>query len=594
MNPIAFLLPLLFTSQGTAVPTNDPLLRAVPKDAVFVASIPRVAELRARAAENAWVKMLRDPLLAPMWQSLSGEGSELSVMELGRLDGVLAELDGLCVFVEPGPDGVEIGLLLAPGPERAELDRWLDHLMPGRGVVDRAAQDGLEIEVRELEDSGSATHLAHLELAGLSAWLQGAGRARVLERAREVAARWNSAPGSECILASERLADARRDAGARPAIELYADLGAIVQRAIEEDPPDETGAKILAAIHVQGLSWARGGFDVGAGERFDLELAAKLPDQGFLRTWAGFLGPAPKGLARRIPRDVSSVSLGRIDLNGIYRSVLAMLEEAAPAQFQEMRAGVEMLNQSIGVDIEADILDQLTGDYASFVLAEPQTAGEGELHSGMALGLTGMILPRGMMTLATTAYMIGLKDPGIVEQAFSDLLATAGVGEVDVTEHGDFEVSSIPIEGDFGPRWAFLDDHVLVAVSDGPIDAALGMHAESAPPSVLDHPLLRPALDGSAGEACVSVADTRAWVRTMIALFTADSRAFAEFEVSVEEEVEGGTPVYDVEGVDASTPDAPEATKKPELAGLARHFSGVLVSTIGTRGGVARLRFYGR
>jgi hypothetical protein len=587
MKLITIILPLLAAPQGAAVTTDEPLLRAVPKDALFLASIPRLSELRARAAENAWVKMLRDPQLAPIWESLSGEGSELSMMELGRLDRVLAEIDGLCVFAEPGPDGVEVGLLLAPGPERAELDRWLDHLVPGRGVVDRAAQDSLEIEVRELEDSGSATHVAHLELAGMSAWLKGAGRARVLERARDVAARWNGAAGNECILSSARLADARRDAGARPAIELYADLGAIVQRAIEEDPPDESGAKVLAAIHVQGLSWARGGFDIGAGERFDFEFAAKLPDQGFLRTWADFLGPAPKGLARWIPRDVSSVSLGRIDVNGIYRSVLAMLEEAAPAEFQEMRAGVEMISQSTGVDIEADILGQLTGDYASFALA----AREEEGLSGGAVGLTGMLLPGGMMG---GAYLIGLKDPAIVEQAFSDLLVTAGIGKIDVTERGDFEVSSIPIKGDFGPRWAFLDDHALMGFSDGPIDAVLGMHAETAPPSVLDNALLRPALDSSAGEACVSVADTRAWMRMMIALFTANSRAFEHFEVSGEEEVEGETPVHDIEGVDVSTPDAPEVPRKPELAALARHFSGVLVGTFGARGGVLRMRFYGR
>ncbi|HVS09933.1 MAG TPA: hypothetical protein VMS76_08650, partial [Planctomycetota bacterium] len=492
MNALIPLLTLLAAPQVAPDSTDEPLLRAVPEDALFVASIPRVAELRARAAENAWMKMVRDPELQHLRQWNRVHGGFDSWDELMKFDRALAEVEGLCVFIEPAGAHVATGLLLVASPERSELDRWLDQLFPGRGVVDRVAQDGLDIEVRELQDASSATHIAHVELSGLSAWLEGVGRDHALERARAVALRWKAAEATESILASERFGEARKDAGRRTAVELYADVGALVQLAIEEDQPDESEAKMLAAINVAGLSWARGSFDVGAGERFELELAAKLPDTGYLRTWTDLLGPAPKGLARWIPRDVKSVALSRIDVDGIYRSVAAMLEETVPEQREAMRAAMEMASQSTGADLEQDFLGQLTGDFASFDTGRPPAVDGKDPSSRFSIGLlTGMFLARSSSDTTpypTVGYIIGLKDSSIVEQALSDLVAASGAEDVlAVEERQGVEVSSMTIQGDFGPRWVFLEDCALLTLSHAPFDAGLAMHADPAPPSVLDN-----------------------------------------------------------------------------------------------------------
>lgn len=494
-------------------PRVDALV-AVPEDALVVVTLADPDELRSRAAESAWAGLLADARVQPF------------VTEVARM---IEEADE---FAESGPAldprawwaalhgpvrgwvGVEsehaftVGVLVALDDDRAALDELVDGLWAA-AEADSAASSTtyreIAIDLQEQLEPDSeeeeAGVLARFECAGQLGFVGGPGRERVLLAVHGAIDRLGGHDPSEGFAGAGRLAEARAAVGHRAAFELFVDPGRatellILHESETTDVDPEDARSNAERIGVLSSRWACLAADAGAGEELDLTFALHLPG-GWLQELAGLVGPLPSELLALVPPDSANVTLGRVDVNGMWQSFLDMFEDLAPEEHAQMRAMIEQTEPMLGFDLETDLLERIRGDFLSFDVPIPPEDVPAEVVE--ALG-GGAPIDRG------TVQRFGLVDAPDVADVVESLLETSGLGaEVESAEYQGRWIHSVPM----ALHWCFTDEELLVSQFPTPLRTALARLGTPDAPSITGDARFRAVLERHPRAAVLSIGDTR-------------------------------------------------------------------------------------
>jgi prepilin-type processing-associated H-X9-DG protein len=288
-----------------------------------------------------------------------------------------------------------------------------------------------------------------------------------------------------------------------PVIAAYVDAEAIhaqVENVVSRfAPPDgqQKWAMVRNALGVSGvkrLAWT-GAFDGGEWSTQAL-VSAPAPRMGLLK----FVVEAPplsEEALKSVPMTATFATAGHFDLGALLGTIREMAKKMNVDVTVELEGGLNEIKQSIGMDLQADILDTLGGEWTMYT--DPAVGGTG------ILGLT--VVNR-------------LKDPAKAERAFSQLEqllngmmkeAAAG-GPVTVafntTRQGDLTIHYLAIPF-FAPSWAVKGDSLYVGLYPQVVSGAVE-HAASGGKSILDKPEfaeLRKRLGAGANVSSVSYTD---------------------------------------------------------------------------------------
>jgi len=462
------------------------LLSAAPSDAVAIVHVGDVRGLAARSAASAWLGLLAAPELPralaaarddddrdPAAEERALDASTALLAALGSAEGAVAfaqfERRGapvapvaLALVVRAG-DALEAPLVaLLRGAATPVREGATTLWAADAGVIEAYMRRGdLHIAV-DASDAVTATRIAREALARLDA---------------------GAAP-------SGRLAQFTAAGGAAPDVEFAADLAPLWRALGAEVPAPLTS--LWAAW--SSLAWAHGSVRFGAGEHLDIAL--ELPyAEGLAARLCGALGPCDPRAMALAPLVSAAVSVAHIDVRQCFELALAELAAQDRARHDTLRGLLAGTKDTLGFDVEGELLASFTGAVVSFTL--PTDSG------ALAAGERGV--PQ-LAALAPSCSAFEVRDPEpffpAVELAATLLGGTAG----SMTRHGA-EVYTVASEPQLFV--AIGERHVCVGTNADAVDSFLARAAaaEDAPAGFLTRESHSAALEGLGG-AYVSLAST--------------------------------------------------------------------------------------
>ncbi len=581
------LLPLAQGTAGEGAPAPSPpprkdLLQAVPAEALVVVSTAPWDEIRERSRENAWVGFFGDP----RWDEakalleehlLARLSDEAALWSLDALT-LLGSIHGASAFFVRGVQAQpELGLLIETGEPRAAFDEhWkglLERLPPG---VERTNHSVGDLELSLLRGKGAGEVAVLFDAGDLVGVLAGPKAEPLAVLACEIVARRRGAEGAPGFAAHTGLLEARGAAGATPALSCFLDTDRLLDslqsaeraRALAEGRVlDEEDLRGLEALGLTDLDWLYAEADVGAGEQLDLTLRIDLPACSLLTDLLRFLGPLPLDMLPLMPADSTSVGLSNYDLSSAFVAFKDFLAEWYPTAAEELEGGLVSLAEEFEIDLEKDVLDQLSGRFGSFEMPVPAR----EAMGPFGFAATGM--SRG------TAMIFGLVRPEEVAETVEHVIAIFGVDELLESEEVEgTEVRTLA----FGPlrvSWAFLEHELVFSMFPTALRAVLERAAKDGWPTVISNDKFTQALKTFAGEASVaSLGDTRSTLEA-----TLEGLRFAQGI---------GATAWKMGGEPVPTAFAELVLPEPEIA--AEYFEGTTTFALSLRGQFLEARFAAR
>jgi hypothetical protein len=563
------------------------LERAIPQDATVYAAVRDLDALREDLQKNAWYGFFRDPEVRAWidWGLRKSGGLDFADAPLDPF-ALASAVHGSAVFFEVWNVGDKYpscgGALVQPGKERdafdAQLDRALEHLRAD-ATSSMETHGTTELEILELHqehaEPGSSPTFALFDLPDMVGFVGSSKREVVLSTAHAVLDRYLGEDSSEGIAGQALLAEARRSAVRRGRLEVWLDTAPVIAAGLKRDPPEKGTQLALDLTGVLGVQWIYLCADAGPGESFDLTLAADVPESGLLKSMYDALGAFPAEWTRLCPKGSTSIGLASFDLWALWQAGWKRFAELAPELHKAVRTQLEGTVQTLGLDVEGQLLSQLDGRCASFnveVPLEEWTTNDGRDHA--TLGLTAPEGPK-----LGTAYLIGIRDRAAVEAFVDKLLEVVGmqggVGpeDVETVEFQGHEVQELELPLDAKLSWSFDDRALVVSMYPSALRAALRLRGKSDEPTAASNPRFASVLASFAGAPIVAINDTRAALELLLSSVRGALEAM--------EQIAG-----------SETPAESKAGPRPPLPGLdlvERFFKGTLSTAVTKRAGSAQL-----
>jgi len=157
-----------------------------------------------------------------------------------------------------------------------------------------------------------------------------------------------------------------------------------------------------------------------------------------------------------VPKDAIFAQVAAVDIEKLYPMIKEMAEAADPGSSKEMDTHLEELKKATGVDVKAELLDQLTGEF-----------------------LTYAMMPKGMLPIPGVVIQLGIKDSAKVKKAVNTLLGLAGSDvEVKGVSYKDNTLYTLSPAADgmtmpVQPAYAFTDDRMMLAIDVQDLKMAL-------------------------------------------------------------------------------------------------------------------------
>lgn len=482
------------------VPTRS-LEAILPPDAALVLVSDDWDALRERAAQSEWVRLLADESSPGAPRALLDGLLGGSSSTLARLGAALDAVHGACAFfLVPAPRrGFCGGILLQPFGGGAELDGAL------RALLDEAAEGAsftrepyADSELVRIEKPGSEEVLVSIASDELVAMLFAPDQLSADELAYTTIDRRRGAAEDQGFAGSALYASAT-PGPTRPALALHAD----VQRLADALRPGWRRAEGMAALEEIGLSrigWIHAALDLGAGEALDVGLELHLPPGSLLAGLAQRFRPAPLELVAGFPDRSLGVGAVGYDVAGAFETVRAFLAAGHPEARERMERSLQAADLQLGIDLEHDVIAQLTGRFASFSVRVPA-------QEVRVAGL-GALAPQG------SALFVELRDPTRVRRALERVLVACEL-EREILEQ-DCEgktVSSLSFPGFLSLHWAFTDRGLFASQQESALLAAL---RRDGPLGGLGLARLRKELGQQPSAAAQSVVDTRSSIEAFL------------------------------------------------------------------------------
>jgi hypothetical protein len=456
-----------------AVPRS--LLEFVPAGTDVTLVADDAAELWKRAKASAWAEVLRAPDFAPLWKVVSAEfragWQSLDMRSEALLDAVHS-----AVFTADVGVAESTSLVVRLAPDSKEVGEQLRAALSQR--AERTSHEG-----RELYSIGPSEEACFQWSEGF-ALVSAGSRAATLAAASELARRLESASPQDSLAA--RLGERRSSAPG--ALEVYVDLNGMLAEEKASAISNSEERALWQAFGLDGMGWLSFRLTLGEGAQSEVLTRIDLPSEGLLARWAACARQPVLELARYAPADAIEVAVLGYDAGSAWRALREVLAQDHPAMSKRLQAGLEASKAALGVDLETDLIAQLSGEFAEILLpAEPPKIAADEWFgmgvSPMLSSLSG--IPG---TSPGSAVVIGLRDTQALEGVIEALVEVAGTGEwIEDEQVGKRWMTSLaPPEVPWRPSWAFLDGALVVSLYAEPVRAILEQASEGAPPSWLD------------------------------------------------------------------------------------------------------------
>lgn len=402
---------------------QDELSKALPRDAAMVALFGDLHAACNGADAGRWAKMLGDP----RWQELA--------LQLAAASDPEADVDGMSRAIALGLESMRG----AHGAALASLDpdsrRTVGVLKVDEGwLAATIARIGEGGEAFEPVDALGGKAYFGGETGGMSTLVVERGGHVVLASDVDLEAAMASAGGVLAGLAAPAtdeqpwwLAAANRAPGAE--IELFLDG----EKLAEDEPELQEMTGTLGALEVIYMA-----LDLGAENAAEVRLALQVGGGPIMDSIAGVFGKAEPLLLKHAPSGYTGSVLG-LDVEALIEAALAMSPSepgADPAAAYE--EGLGAINGMLGVDLQADLIDQLTGqvlvlqpetDFEAIVAAQesgevpmdalmPTVAfavADGDAVLGVVEALVGVVESQGLLveTADISGSQVWMTDPGM-------------------------------------------------------------------------------------------------------------------------------------------------------------------------------------
>jgi hypothetical protein len=601
LSTLALTLTLALPPQEPKVAPPLDLLRAVPKDAWLFAQVRDLDGLRADLEKNSFWKLYQDEdsagLRASVDQAMAGEkpGETKPEEDSGRmfLDLVASVHGSLLLYLGAPAKGSEpdVVVIADPGSPRAAFEKFFDRLVESdskKSIPSSRTYAGVELKLCEqkpAEKSGPEPapparlhHSLYLDAGTFAAFTYSTDLERTIELAHATIDRLRGTDTAEGVAASPRYLEARSSASARGRVEVYSDLSRLLPAALaDRKVEDADRERFLAASGFAEMRWGYLAADLGAGEQARMELALSLPEKGLLRDLAALLGKLPREAARAMPKESQGVSLYSIDVPGLWKWIWEIVKVVRPAQADASRAQIQAAGQALGgVDIEKDVLGQLTGEFGSNMIEVPPeewvaanvATGAGDEDEADKDAAPPPEAPKGGSF--GQAWWIGLHDTKAFSATLESMLeATGASGQLETEDFQGQTVWSLPSPTGAGTlAFSFTTKGMVISGFPSALRALLRMEGKEAKESVLEREAFKPVFAENPEAGVFSVSHTASMIRAMLG-------ALGMLERQI-------PPLGSAQNPLAHLP-TPEA--------IDRHFQGTATSTARWRGGVLSVRF---
>jgi prepilin-type processing-associated H-X9-DG protein len=283
------------------------------------------------------------------------------------------------------------------------------------------------------------------------------------------------------LSARREFVDAMAKVGKEPVIAVYVDVETSVaqlKNVIARSAPPEVMQHFTAASDAFGLpglkrlAWT-GGFD---GKEWSNRafVNAPAPRTGLVKFFIE-APPLSEKTLKAIPATATMAAAGHFDFGGLLGTIREMVKKVDANASNEFEAGLDQVKQAIGMDLQADILDTLGGEWAMY--SDPAVGGSGIL--GLTLVNQLNDAAKAERALAQLEQLVN----GMIKEE-------TGGGPVTVafntTRQGDLTIHylAIPV---IAPSWAIKDGNLYVGLYPQVVSGAVE-HAAGNAKSILDNP----------------------------------------------------------------------------------------------------------
>lgn len=218
-----------------------------------------------------------------------------------------------------------------------------------------------------------------------------------------------------------------------------------------ETPPEEPS--FPGFLGLEDIDWVAGGARFGPGESTDAEIRVHVPEGARVRQLLAALGPAPLHLFERFPGDAVSVSAVQLDPGRLLGEALVLANEYRAGTGEVLEDQLSTVSDLFGVDLEEDVVAQLTGAMGSY---RPALENDG---AGPSASLPGWIRTGTFLAELHGAEILRGELPELVEAAGDLLGLPVGVETEDAGADPeivfDFDGSSVDLDvwEDGGGAW---------------------------------------------------------------------------------------------------------------------------------------------
>ena len=431
---LALLPALLSPTPLLATQEKASCLDLTPSDAVFAVHLDSVSELRTQLTRNNYYRFLTSPegLLGAFGDEVPVELR--TILALDPTEEQLAALDeesrtilsllhavsgSATVYVANASLGEEplVGVVLEPGDRMPQFAELVAEIAAKSGEISLLERGPVRVGVptRSLTGQGEFT-AGMIFSADRFGFVTGEDQEAVQAEFERLVERMSGENGSS-LLANERFLESRSALTSPGQIDLFLDVATLMQwvALAPSDPDGPSPQEVLETIGADRMRWIAGRANIGTGEVMDLEFQAHIPKDSMVASVADLFGPLPFGLIERIPTDAIAVGGLNFDMTGLFNLALDSVDQFAEGMGELGRAQIEQFSSMLGVDLEADLLEQFTGGFATYSVPAREIDFESD-------PMAAMMQSSGL----ATAWVVELYDADLVADSFDGLIDFAG------------------------------------------------------------------------------------------------------------------------------------------------------------------------
>lgn len=287
-------------------------------------------------------------------------------------------------------------------------------------------------------------------------------------------------PAARSLRNSLAFKDAMKQVNPDPVVAAYLDVEAVIRLvdfvvSVQDDlKPKTEWPKLRDGLGLGGLKriiWTSG-FD-GKDWSDQCFIHAPSPRSGLLAMMD--TTPITDDCLKAVPKTATLVSAGKLGLGKIYTALHDGIKQLNPDGAAQLDAGIDQINQGLGVNIEKDVLGSFGDEWVLY--SDPNIGGA---------GAGGFVVVNRMANAANAEKSFTAVETminSLVRQNMPDKKVNVSIQQ---TKVGDLTIHYLDIPL-ITPSWAIRDGNLYIAAYPQMVEAA-AMYVAGKGPSILENP----------------------------------------------------------------------------------------------------------